>query len=119
MSYESLKSLFPRRSQCRRFPTFAGIEAEAQSGSAVFLRADVGRRADKAVVEVRDAHAAIDARVRLRALDAVLLGAAVGAEPAVVEIVVEVVARPARLVDRVPVRFPDLENVVARDGVGQ
>src|SRR5258706_16228758 len=98
MSCESLKLLFPRRSQCRRFPTFSCIEAEPHRRNAVFLRADVGCSADIVVVEVRDAHAAIDSRARLRAFDAVLLGTAIGAELSVIEVVVEVVARAAGFV---------------------
>src|SRR5258706_11817704 len=59
------------------------------------------------------AHAELDALVGAAA-HAVLIR-----EPAVGEVVVEVVARAARLVDRRPVRLPELEDVVARDGIGQ
>ena len=48
-----------------------------------------------------------------------LLSRAIRVQLAVVEVVVEVVARAAGLVDRFPVRFPNLPEVVARDGVGE
>src|SRR5436190_8951942 len=102
MSPASLKLLFPRGSQCRRFPTLRGIEAESHRRRAVFLRADVRRASDVAVVEVGDAHALVLAIGLAVELGAVLLRAAIRVQAPVVEVVVEVVARAAGLVDRVP-----------------
>src|SRR5713101_529963 len=102
MSCETLKSLFPRRSQCRRIPTFTGLplsftcfDTELQRWRAGFLRPHVRRCAHVAVVEVWQPHSLVHtwaarrelepALVDRRALDAVLLGGAIRVQLAVVE----------------------------------
>src|SRR5258706_1568722 len=87
--------------------------AETKHRRTRLLRADIGRLALEIVVEVGKAHAAVDAGIG-PTRDAVGLG-----ELAVRDVVVEVVPRAAGLVDRGPAAAPDLEDVVARDGVGE
>src|SRR6185295_7454458 len=110
----------------------AGVHAELHRRLAGLVRAHVGRR--RVVVEVRDAHAhAVTGRARRELIHpahadaaaagearrthlyAVRLRAGTGADAAVVQVVVGVVAEPAALVHRRIARLPDPVDVVARD----
>src|SRR5256885_10372494 len=135
VSYESLKSLFRRPCRCRQVPTFAAlVQAEAHRRRACLGGADVRRAAAIVVVEVRytgagivagaagselvaaagAARGAVARRIKRGAKDAVRVGCA---HLAVVEVVAEIVIR-AGVAEHFPVRLPDLEDVVARHGVG-
>src|SRR5687768_15191846 len=123
----------------RRRPLRAAAGAQAHRRGTRLVRTDVGSGASEAVVEVRQALALVVARavalelivalapalpavaglVDRRADPAVGLGAGVGGDAAVAQVVVEVIGSGAGLhADRVPVRLPHLQDVVPRHGVG-